>query len=69
MTQTLVEQIASAHSGGAPVFAGDFIRIRPKHIMTHDNTSAVMKKFKSIGADRVHDPRQPVYAIDHTSRI
>lgn len=65
MTQTLVEQIASAHSGGAPVFAGDFIRIRPKHIMTHDNTSAVMKKFKSIGADRVHDPRQPVYAIDH----
>jgi len=65
MSQTLVEQIASRHSGGTPVFAGDFIRIHPKHIMTHDNTSAVMKKFKSIGADRVHDPRQPVYAIDH----
>ncbi|MDG2201481.1 MAG: homoaconitase [Phycisphaerales bacterium] len=65
MAQTLVEQIATRHSGGTPVFAGDFIRIRPKHIMTHDNTSAVMKKFKSIGAERVHDPSQPVYAIDH----
>ena len=33
--------------------------------MTHDNTSAVMGKFKSIGATRIHDPRQPVFAIDH----
>ena len=33
--------------------------------MTHDNTSAVMKKFKSIGARRIHDTRQPVFALDH----
>ncbi len=65
MPQTLIEQIASRHSGGEAVHAGDFIRIHPKHIMTHDNTSAVMKKFRSVGADRVHDPKQPVYAIDH----
>jgi homoaconitate hydratase len=65
MAQTLVERIASIHSGGTPVHAGDFVRIRPKHIMTHDNTSAVMKKFNSIGATAIHDPTQPVYAIDH----
>ncbi|MDP6890554.1 MAG: homoaconitase [Phycisphaerales bacterium] len=66
MPQTLVEKIASAHAvPSGPVHAGDFLRIRPKHIMTHDNTSAVMGKFKSIGAARMHDPKQPVFAIDH----
>jgi homoaconitate hydratase len=33
--------------------------------MTHDNTSAVMGKFKAIGAARMHDASQPVFAIDH----
>ncbi len=68
MPQTLIEQIASMHSGGSPVHSGDFVRIHPKHIMTHDNTSAVMKKFKTIGAEKIHDPSQPVYASDHDSQ-
>jgi homoaconitate hydratase len=55
---TLIEKIAGGTSG-------EFIRIRPKHIMTHDNTSAVMGKFNSIGATKIHDPKQPVFAIDH----
>ena len=54
----MIEKIA----GG---LAGDFIRINPKHIMTHDNTSAVMGKFNSIGATKIHNPKQPVFAIDH----
>ena len=33
--------------------------------MTHDNTAAVMKKFKALGASRVHDPKQPVFTADH----
>ena len=33
--------------------------------MTHDNTSAVMKKFNAIGARKVHDPVQPVFTADH----
>lgn len=69
MGQTLVEKIATAHAVGLKpgqlVHAGDFITIRPKHIMTHDNTSAVMGKFKSIGATKIADPHQPVFAIDH----
>jgi homoaconitate hydratase len=67
--QTLVEKIATAHAvglrPGERVYAGQIIRIRPKHVMTHDNTSAVMSKFAEIGVSRVHDPRQPVFAIDH----
>ncbi|MCK4871157.1 MAG: homoaconitase [Phycisphaerales bacterium] len=69
MSQTLIEKIVTAHAGGLEsgrlVHAGDFIAICPKHIMTHDNTSAVINKFQSIGACNVFDPTQPVFAIDH----
>ena len=33
--------------------------------MTHDNTSAVMSKFKGIGAKKIHHPKQLVFALDH----
>ena len=48
--------------------AGDFVTIRPKHVMTHDNTAAVMPKFKRDRrgrATKIADPAQPVFAIDH----
>src|SRR5579885_362114 len=68
MGQTIVEKIAQAHLADGPdrpLRAGDFVSIRPRHVMTHDNTSAVLKKFKAIGARRVHDPQQLVFALDH----
>ncbi len=71
MPQTLVEKIVTRYAApgtlepGERAHAGDFLNIRPKHIMTHDNTSAVMSKFKTIGAANIFDPTQPVFAIDH----
>ncbi len=69
MAQTIVEKITQLHlaekAPGRPLRAGDFVSIRPRHVMTHDNTSAVMKKFRSIGARGMRDPRQPVFALDH----
>ena len=69
MSLTLVEKIAGCHADGlAPgtqVHSGDFISIRPRHVMTHDNTGAVIPKFKQIGATSIADPAQPVFAIDH----
>ncbi|KAJ2491813.1 mitochondrial Homoaconitase [Coemansia sp. RSA 2050] len=67
--QTLVEKIAQRHAvdlaEGEVVRSGDFIGIRPHHIMTHDNTGAVIPKFSSIGARRLADAQQPVFALDH----
>lgn len=68
MPQTIVEKVAQAHMAegpSRPLRAGDFLSIRPSHVMTHDNTAAVMKKFKAIGAADVHDPKQPVFTADH----
>jgi len=68
MAQTIVEKIAQAHLAEGPkrpLHAGDFVSIRPFHVMTHDNTSAVMSKFKAIGAKKICDPKQLVFALDH----
>ncbi len=69
MGLTLVEKIAARHADGlAPgtqVRSGDFVSIRPRHVMTHDNTGAVIPKFKQIGATAIADSAQPVFAIDH----
>ncbi len=68
MPQTIVEKIAQAHLAEGPkrpLRTGDFLSIRPHHVMTHDNTSAVMSKFKGIGAKKIHDPKQLVFALDH----
>src|SRR5437773_11953176 len=69
MGLTFVEKIAARHADGLPpgaaLRAGDFISIRPRHVMTHDNTGAVIPKFKQIGATVIADPAQPVFAIDH----
>src|SRR5207302_1663490 len=69
MGLTLVEKIAARHADGlapgAIVRAGDFVSICPRHVMTHDNTGAVIPKFNQIGATKIADPAQPVFAIDH----
>ena len=68
MGQTAAEKIAQRHmteGPSRPLRAGDFVSLRPRHVMTHDNTSAVIKKFRAIGTKSVFDARQPVFALDH----
>ncbi|CAO0790093.1 unnamed protein product [Mucor circinelloides] len=68
-TQNLIEKIVQKYALDLPegykVKSGDYVTIRPHHVLTHDNTGAVIPKFKSIGATKIHDPKQPVYALDH----
>jgi homoaconitate hydratase len=69
MGQTITEKVVQAHAEGLEpgheVRAGDMITVRPTHVMTHDNTGAVIPKFHTIGATRVADPSQPVFTLDH----
>jgi homoaconitate hydratase len=68
MGQTITEKIAQTHMSEGPnhsLRAGDFLSIRPHRCMTHDNTSAVMSKFKGIGAKKIEVPHQLVFALDH----
>ena len=69
MAQTLIEKIAQKFAVGSDpkheVHAGDYLSIKPAYVMTHDNTGAVIPKFKSIGATKLFNPRQVVNTLDH----
>jgi homoaconitate hydratase len=69
MPQNLIEKIARRFAVGLEkdheVHSGDYISIQPAHVMTHDNTGAVIPKFLSIGAAKIADPRQVVFTLDH----
>jgi homoaconitate hydratase len=69
MSQTLIEKIAQKFATDLSldhqVHSGDYIMIKPAYVMTHDNTGAVIPKFKSIGATKLAEPRQVVHTLDH----
>lgn len=68
MGQTIVEKIAQRHltqGPERPLRAGDMVSLRPARILTHDNTAAVLGKFRALGGTQVFDATQPVFALDH----
>ena len=69
MAQNQIEKIAQRYAvelaPGQEIHSGDYVSIEPAHVLTHDNTGAVIPKFRAIGATRVANPRQPVFALDH----
>ncbi len=69
MAQTVFEKIVQSHAvgvkDGQQVRTGDYVTLIPDHVMTHDNTSAVMGKFNGLGVPRIKNPGQPVFTLDH----
>lgn len=69
MPQNLIEKIVQKYAYGLDegqiVQSGDYVSIKPAYVMTHDNTGAVIPKFKSIGATKLANPRQVVHTLDH----
>jgi len=69
MNQTITEKIIQAHLVDAVshplVKSGQTVQLRPDTVMTHDNTAAVLKKFKSAGFLTIASPQQIVFTLDH----
>ena len=69
MPQTYLEKIIQRYSvdlnPGQRVRAGDTVFIEPAYVMTHDNSGAVIPKFRELGAQCVANPRQAVFTLDH----
>lgn len=46
--QTVIEKVVQKYAVGLPpektIRAGDYVMIRPEHVMTHDNTGPVISK-------------------------
>ncbi len=69
MAQNFIEKIVQKYAvdinKNEEVHSGEIISVRPAYVMTHDNTGAVIPKFKSIGATKFFNPRQVVHTLDH----
>ncbi|MCO5596213.1 hypothetical protein L7F22_050273 [Adiantum nelumboides] len=67
--QSFIEKVVQKYAvdlkAGHQVQAGDYVSIRPGQVMTHDNTGPCISKFRSIGASKIRNPAQVVFALDH----
>lgn len=66
MGKTFAEKILAYKSGQAEVVPGQIVIIQPDHLLTHDNTAAIVGKIgddlKEFGVAR---PEMPVIILDH----
>ena len=61
---TFSQKILGAKAG-KPVVSGEIVDVTPDVAMSHDNTAAISKTFRSIGVDRLYDPDLHVIVLDH----
>ncbi|BFZ57190.1 mitochondrial Homoaconitase [Savitreella phatthalungensis] len=62
-TEKLVQRYAVDQQG--KVRSGNYVSIRPQHVMSHDNSWPVAMKFMGIGATEIKDRNQVVMTLDH----
>ena len=69
MSQNRTEKILQNYSvglkDGKKVHSGDTLWLEPHHVLSHDNTSAILPKFEQLKKRQVFDSKQPVIALDH----
>ena len=64
MGKTFIEKLIEKRSG-KQVNPGEIVTITPDYVMSHDNSAAILNKFKSIGASKVKYPEKIVIILDH----
>jgi len=66
MGMTFAEKVLAKRAGLSAVVPGQIVIVKPDHLLTHDNTSAIVGK---IGAELkefgVADPGMPIIVLDH----
>ncbi|RKF74634.1 Homoaconitase, mitochondrial [Golovinomyces cichoracearum] len=65
LTEKIVQKYSIGLADGKKLQSGDYVSLSPNYCMTHDNSWPVALKFMSIGATKIHDPKQIVMTLDH----
>lgn len=66
MTMTFAEKILSKYAGEKKVIPGQIVTIYPDHLLTHDNTAAIIQKVKNeLEKYGVYSKSLSVIVIDH----
>jgi len=65
MGKTFAEKALARAAGLAETVAGQVVDARPDIVLSHDNTAAIAKIFRSIGLERVVIPERMAITLDH----
>ncbi len=66
MGATFAQKLLALKGGKASVEPGEIVTVQPDHLLTHDNTAAIISKIGTdLDAHGVADPETPVIVIDH----
>lgn len=63
--RTLAERILAKGAGKDYVEPGEIVTVQPDYVLSHDNSSAIIKSFKKMGAKNVFDANRVVIVLDH----
>jgi len=66
MGMTLTEKILARASEKKEVEPGEIVTVEPTWVMSHDNSAAILLKFKKTGMKKVWNPKKIVIILDHT---
>ncbi|GAB4443128.1 MAG: 3-isopropylmalate dehydratase large subunit [Anaerolineae bacterium] len=64
---TFVEKILARNAGLPAVSPGQVITARPDVALSHDNSAAIARIFRTIGVARVKHPRRLAITLDHAA--
>ena len=66
MSMTFAEKILAKYSGERETIPGQIVTVKPDHLLTHDNTAAIIQKIQ-VDLDKygVFSPDLPIIVIDH----
>jgi 3-isopropylmalate dehydratase large subunit len=66
MPMTFAEKILATYSGEDVTVPSQIVSIKPDHLLTHDNTAAIIQKITSeLEKYGVHSTELPIIVIDH----
>ena len=66
MDKTFVEKILSKYTGLREVVPSQIVTVHPDHLLTHDNTAAIIQKIKpELEQYGVYSKSLPIIALDH----
>lgn len=65
MGKTFAEKILAIKSGKKDLIPGETVTISPDIVLSHDNTAAIIERFKQMGAKKVLNLEKPIIILDH----
>jgi 3-isopropylmalate/(R)-2-methylmalate dehydratase large subunit len=65
MGKTFAEKVLARAAGLSEVTAGQVVDARPDVVLSHDNTAAIARTFRSLGVSRVKHPERLAITLDH----